>query len=118
MKETVIINVEGLEVKTTRFRIEAIKIAKKHDISMFFCNEKRIEIAETDESKARKFVNEIADLGQEVKIVDLRRFNQHIDSKGYNIIGDKARYLVDDDYYRELIGEVTVEKTIEQVMMF
>lgn len=108
----------GLEVKTTRFIIEATKIAKKHDISMFLCNDKRIEIAETDKNKARKFVNEISDLGAGTEVVDLRMWNQHLDNKGNDVTKSKAKYLVDDKHYRELIGESVIEKKMEQAAMF
>lgn len=105
MQETVIINVDGIEVKTTKFIIEATKIAKRLDISMIFCSNKRIEIAETNKSKARKFVNEISDLGAGTEIVDLRMFNQHLDNKGNDVTKSKALYLTDEEHYKELIGE-------------
>lgn len=96
------------------FRQQAIIIAKKHDISMFLCTEKVIEIAELDDYKALQFIRAIERLNPKTRVTDLIKNKQHIDVNGYNITGDKSRYLIDDDYYNEIIGK---GKT-EQMAMF
>lgn len=106
------------------FRQQATMIAKKHDISMFLCTEKIIEIAELDDSKAIAFIRDIKNLSKDTKIIDLIQTNQNIDINGYDITGDKSKYLVDDDYYREITGDifyrskVVKEIPIGQVKMF
>lgn len=89
----------------TEEKVKIIKIAKRLDISIFFLSEELIEIAELDISRRRIFAKEVHEVGCKAKIIDLIESKQNIDIRGYDITGDKALYQVDDDYYRQLIGE-------------
>ena len=94
-------------------RIEFIKIAKRMEISMPFITNDLIEVNEADRRKFNKFAREINKISPKTKILDLIRSNEHICVRGYDITGDKSVYLTDDNYYRKLIGESSLEEDLE-----
>lgn len=83
------------------------RISKKHDVGMSFCKEKRIEIAELDNKKAAAFIEDIKKISKETQVVDLIKSKQNIDVKGNKMPDGKPLYLVDEKYYRMLLGEET-----------
>ena len=97
----------------TDFRIKATKIAKRLGISMFLCTEKLIEIAEQDGKKREEFTREIEKINSRTRVTDLILNNQHEDSRGNSIIGSKSLYLVDDEYYKKIIGESNLGESIK-----
>ena len=99
----------------TDFRIKATKIARKLEVSMYMCTEKLIEIAEQDRKKREEFTREIEKINSTTRVTDLILNNQHEDSKGNSIIGSKSLYLVDDEYYRKLVGEDPQQKFTENI---
>ena len=99
----------------TDFRKQATRIAKRLEISMYMCTERLIEIAETDRRKRQEFIDEIEKLDNRTQVTDLILNRQHEDSRGNSIIGSKSLYLVDDDYYRKIVGEDPQEEFTENI---
>lgn len=89
----------------TEIKKEFYRIAKKHEINMSRATEKEIEVLEEDINKVRMFREDIHAISKDTKIIDLIYSNQYTDTKGNDIRGSKALYLVDNNYYRRLVGE-------------
>lgn len=88
----------------TEIKIQFIKIAKKQNISMTRTNERIIEFVEKDKLKAIEFVKTIKNISPSTKVIELIATDQVTDTRGNDISNDKALYLVDDNYYKKLIG--------------
>lgn len=106
-----------MAVVYSEFRIKATIVAKELDINMSFCTEESIEVIEKDKEKLFKFVQRIKKLNKRTRIVDLIASNQYTDTKGNDIRNSKALYLIDDDYYKQIV-EVRGELDLGQVSMF
>lgn len=98
--------------------IRFYKIAKKHEISMTRSTERYIEVNEQDINKFNAFAKKITDFSPDTQILDLIRSNEYTDIRNHSIEGDKALYLIDDDYYKKLIGESSQEPREGQISLF
>jgi len=112
-----------LKEKYSKFEIVVLKLAKKYEVSMTRSSEELVEFFEEDEKKAHMFMREVKKLNPATKCVELIYANQYTDTKGFDIRKSKAMYLVDDDYYNVMIGNVSeresnVYKDNEQVSLF
>jgi hypothetical protein len=101
-------------IQFSQFRIRATKIARKHYISMTFVTEKLIEFVEPDRKKAELFAREIKTFSPDTKVIEMISSNQHLDTKGHSLCPCKALYLVDDNYYNQIVGN----EREEQISMF
>ena len=99
---------------TSELRIEFYKIAKRLEISMTRSSEKIIEFFEEDEEKVNEFRAAIRHISKNTITRELIRCREYEDINRFDIRNSKAKYLIDDDYYNELIG---LGKT-EQIAMF
>ena len=97
-----------------KLKIEFYKIAKKLDISMTRSTPKLIEFYEEDEEKVSEFRSAIRHISKDTITRELIRSREYEDINRFDIRNSKALYLIDDDYYNELIG---LGKT-EQLIMF
>ena len=112
-----------LKDKYSEFEIAVYKLAKKYEISMTRSSEQLVEFFEEDYKKAHMFRSEVKKLNPATKCVELIYANQYTDTKGFDIRKSKAMYLVDDDYYNALIGNVSEQESNvyednEQVSLF
>lgn len=89
----------------TETKREFYRIAKRHNISMSKSTEKEIEVLEEDKRKIKLFRDDIRSISENTRVIDLIYTGQYTDTKGNDIRGSKALYLVDEDYYRQLVGE-------------
>lgn len=106
-----------LKINYSEFHIEVIKIAKRLDVNVNRCTERQIEIIEPSRKKEKAFREEVYKLNEDVRINELIKNNQYTDTRGNDVLGSKALYQVDDDYYEWLIsnGESAELKKAEEV---
>lgn len=105
----------------TADEIAIIKLAKKYKISMATSGVEEVEFWEEDRNKQKEFIKELLKINPLMKIVELISIKQHIDTRGNDIRKSKSLYLVDDDYYNALIGnvqEVNAYEDNEQISLF
>lgn len=101
--------------------IQFYKTAKEHEISMAFSSEKQIEVIESNEDKFKEFARSISNINPKTRVIDLIRGGEDSDIRGNSILDSKSKYLLDDDYYKRLIGEVEEDSVLmdgNQVTLF
>src|SRR5699024_6004836 len=108
---------EGLKIPVNDFKRKAIRIAKQENISMTIIREDLVEFIEPNREKAANFVREIKSFSPGTRMVELISCGQDTDVRGNRIYPGRSLYLIDDDYYKALMGEGAEEK-IEQITMF
>lgn len=99
---------------TSQLKIQFYRIAKRLKISMTRSTKEIIEFHEVDKEKAREFIKAIKEISSNTKVTELIANKQNLDINKFDLRDSKALYLIDDDYYRELLGQ---ERT-EQLSMF
>ena len=83
------------------------------------CSEKHniIEVVEEDRKKFVRFAETLAGKGIKLRVSDLVRGGETTDVRGNSVLGSKALYLVDDDYFNRITGnEPRAEE--EQLSLF